>query len=677
MRFKNIVAVAVVIVVAMTTLMKVSCNPPLPSRRDTMTLPGQGHQPEVSRSNKALSLPDPNENNLWYEISDDSKTVFVFVHGLTSDSRDCWWYRGDRDGHPEHQYWPHLVANDEIFDRPAVYLAGYYSEFDSGNYGFRDAARDIFERMNTPDSKFKRRVIDRENIIFVCHSLGGVVARQLLVDNVDEFANKKVGLVLIASPTLGSEWGTYLRAVANVLGNAQMQSLKHDSRRLLDLDEDFAELMDEGKLPRLIGAEAYENHFVGKQQFGLLATRTKEVVRRAEQGRHFGKPKLLSDTDHHSIAKPYGVDDQPHTFLQNFYLNKFLESRVVEPSVMLTEEDLVRIVRTIESRTRSEELGESIAELTERAKGGDHARIRLIIALLNDGQYQKALEWCNNADMKRLNGYDVYVTILAARCQRNLGEDRKALRTISRLIEALKPKLPQYRTAYAIAMLGRAFLYDNRSASSDQKARDDLKAVASAIGDPANTVERRLLFRCYFLLGNTHRKAGNYDLAIKSYERALGTNADSHDDESPLTASELSSVFSNRAGAFQLLASGHNISKPQRTQLLQKARRDFESANRHTPGSPLLMNSIAYLYATVKPIDSNIAIHMAEAACRLDEFNTAAYIDTLAAAYASDGRLNEAMEKSNLAISLSNDDVERKELEQRNRTLAQRVKEAE
>jgi len=54
--------------------------------------------------------------------------------------------------------------------------------------------------------------MSRNSIVFVCHSTGGIVVRYLLESNWAQFKDKRVGLVLIASPSYGSTQADKVKA---------------------------------------------------------------------------------------------------------------------------------------------------------------------------------------------------------------------------------------------------------------------------------------------------------------------------------------------------------------------------------------------------------------------------------------------------------------------------------
>jgi pimeloyl-ACP methyl ester carboxylesterase len=148
-----------------------------------------------------MKLPQPSTNNLWYR--DCPGPVIVFLHGVLSDSRGCWLHP---DADPaKNIYWPELICSDRRFDGIAVYLGGYYTAFDAGPYEIRNCSDEVFSALARRDAGKPNSVLDRDTIILVCHSTGGIVARYMLDTHSDAFVQKRIGLVLIASPSLGAK----------------------------------------------------------------------------------------------------------------------------------------------------------------------------------------------------------------------------------------------------------------------------------------------------------------------------------------------------------------------------------------------------------------------------------------------------------------------------------------
>jgi tetratricopeptide (TPR) repeat protein len=243
----------------------------------------------------------------WF-ANPDADTVFVFIHGILSSSATCW-------RAPNGVFWPALVRDDPRFGSPGIFLAGYYTEMASGAYRVSDAAAAVMSTLRSDDTASRAAPLSRANLIFVAHSTGGLVARAILDRYVDEFIEKSVGLVLLASPSRGSTWANRLRWLQVAVENRMATQLMRGNDYLQDLDGRFADLVHQRKIPRLAGIDLFENHFV----YRLLILRFRRVVDPDDSSSYFGAPRIVPNTDHASIAKPRSVDDASHQFLWEFF----------------------------------------------------------------------------------------------------------------------------------------------------------------------------------------------------------------------------------------------------------------------------------------------------------------------------------------------------------------------
>jgi pimeloyl-ACP methyl ester carboxylesterase len=193
----------------------------------------------------------------WYCV-DSGDTVVVFIHGLGSSSATAWLGApSSLDG--TRPFWPQFVASDPRLNHSSVYLASYGTRLDSGDYGADDAAEDVFLDLKRSGSN-GAAVLDRKNILIVAHSLGGIIARAMLVAHADAFQGKHVGLMLVASPSLGSREANELDTIISLTNNRMAQLLIWQNADLLKLHDRFAGLIrdKETQLPGLVGAELYE-----------------------------------------------------------------------------------------------------------------------------------------------------------------------------------------------------------------------------------------------------------------------------------------------------------------------------------------------------------------------------------------------------------------------------------
>jgi hypothetical protein len=245
--------------------------------------------------------PPPGENNFWYKDRQTDQAI-VFVHGVLSDSRDCW-YR-EPSNHGPAVYWPDLLSSDHRVADYSIYLGGYHTNAKAPEFEVRDCAEELYTALKRrPEVEGARSVMDRKTIIFVCHSMGGIVVRYMLSYRfADEppklkFNKKRIGLVLFASPSSGSPWANRLDLLLDYFKHQQGVELKWGSWKLKDFktwDDRFRRIVRENRIPKLLGSEAYEHKF-GK----WLAS-----VERNPGGAFFKRSVILPDTDHFNCVKP-------------------------------------------------------------------------------------------------------------------------------------------------------------------------------------------------------------------------------------------------------------------------------------------------------------------------------------------------------------------------------------
>jgi len=96
--------------------------------------------------------------------------VVVFVHGFLSNRQDCW-------RHNNGSYWPDLFEQVRNTWRHRHYVFEYFTNVFSGNYNLDDAVDSLKEQLSLDD------VLTSGRIIFVCHSMGGIVARKYIIQN--------------------------------------------------------------------------------------------------------------------------------------------------------------------------------------------------------------------------------------------------------------------------------------------------------------------------------------------------------------------------------------------------------------------------------------------------------------------------------------------------------------
>jgi hypothetical protein len=238
----------------------------------------------------------------WTRRSKNGVAV-VFLHGVLSSGDTCW---QNANG----TYWPSLLANESTTEALGIYVFTYRTNLFSGTYRLGDVVDALKEHMRLDG------VFDCRTLIFVAHSMGGLVARKLLVERANEFRDKGtlVGLFLVASPSLGARYANMLAPLAGFFGHSQADALRFSQNNawLMDLDKEFTNLKEAGTI-RLVGKELVEDVFVTLT--GLIRT---QVVEPFAGAKYFGDAFKVPGSDHFSIAKPESANAIQHRLLVRF-----------------------------------------------------------------------------------------------------------------------------------------------------------------------------------------------------------------------------------------------------------------------------------------------------------------------------------------------------------------------
>ena len=130
----------------------------------------------------------------------------VFVHGVTGTASETWLYTG-----PEGKiYWPDIVKDDDRLKGYDIFVASYYTPQADIGPTINDIAQALRKNLEDnkifPDSKDPRSSPNYDEIIFVAHSMGNLVLRNMLIlYPPPRDASFRMPLILsLASPSAGS-----------------------------------------------------------------------------------------------------------------------------------------------------------------------------------------------------------------------------------------------------------------------------------------------------------------------------------------------------------------------------------------------------------------------------------------------------------------------------------------
>jgi hypothetical protein len=213
----------------------------------------------------------------------------IFVHGVLSSGESCW-------RHITGSYWPELLKNEPEHGSLGIYVFTYKAGIFSGSYRLGDIVDALKEHLRLD------AVLECNQLIFVCHSMGGIVVRKFIAERAAELirAEKEIDLFLIASPSLGATYADWLSPLTQLFGHAQADALRfvRNNDWLTDLDKEVMNLKESGTL-KIKGKELVEDKFIVLNKFW-----GRQVVEPFSGARYFGEPYKVPDSDHFSIAKP-------------------------------------------------------------------------------------------------------------------------------------------------------------------------------------------------------------------------------------------------------------------------------------------------------------------------------------------------------------------------------------
>jgi hypothetical protein len=294
----------------------------------------------------ASKRPKDTDINTWFCYR-ESNTAIVFVHGVLSNGLSSWL---NTEVTPN-TYWPEMIAQDPSFGSPAIFIAGYHSGLQAGQFGLTDAISEV------QDGLFSKRppgggktVMEFDRIFFVAHSLGGVVLRRLIVEKQDDFIEHQIGMVLLGSPSKGAQLATSLSILSGLMAekrNDFQQKLEWQNDWIMTLHKDFRTLADSEEFRgRMRGLELFEESSIFRDTDTVRKKNVTEyiknffrdvalndtllerpVVPKESAGEYWNADNVaVAGTDHFSLVKPATSSDGAYTKVVNFFAATMFEA---------------------------------------------------------------------------------------------------------------------------------------------------------------------------------------------------------------------------------------------------------------------------------------------------------------------------------------------------------------
>lgn len=250
----------------------------------TLTFVGEGH----------FAAPNPS-----------SVLDVVFVHGLGGDPFATWRYGEDHSN-----FWPRWLAHD-LGNTANIWTAGY----DSGVFASALAGEgpSIIDRATILlDFIIGKKLGDRK-IVFVTHSLGGLIVKQMLRKCADAASGKRkqlldavAGISFMGTPHQGAGGATVIKTILQLLASKNVQQLAYGDDQLIDLGEWFRNWASGQNLP-------VSAHYETEKTKGVM------IVNKVTANPNvFGCDPSGADGDHISMVKPPSRHSQIYVSISNF-----------------------------------------------------------------------------------------------------------------------------------------------------------------------------------------------------------------------------------------------------------------------------------------------------------------------------------------------------------------------
>jgi len=187
----------------------------------------------------------------------DRELDLIFVHGLDGNGRSTW----QKDDNPAN-FWPGWLGDE--FPNIGVWSLDYEAnaiEWKGHSMPLYDRARNSLERFDLAE-------IGKKPIGFVCHSLGGLLVKQILRlanefnnDNWQAVADQTRFIVFLSTPHSGADMANWINYIGKLLRTSvSVQELEAHNPSLLQLNDWYRNNANKLKIKTCVYCETRPTH---------------------------------------------------------------------------------------------------------------------------------------------------------------------------------------------------------------------------------------------------------------------------------------------------------------------------------------------------------------------------------------------------------------------------------
>ncbi|WP_365939987.1 tetratricopeptide repeat protein [Moorena sp. SIO3I8] len=311
----------------------------------------------------------------------------IFVHGLGGDALSTWHPQERRD---DHNFWPAWLGED--LSDVGIWSLAYEVE----PFRWKGNSMPLVDRAtNSLDLLDSYEIGDRP-IIFVTHSMGGLLVKQMLRSARDfgkwqAIASGTRGIVFLSTPHSGSDLARWINYIGTILRTTvSIEELEAHHSRLRELNFLYRNDHQFSEIPMLVYCETRPTNGI------LVVNQTS-----ADPGIK-GVIPVPMDVDHISICK---VDDKKNRIYRQVkrFVNQNLTTPLplIQPKVAVHPDSNVAVNSDSKQEQAKKKVDDGLGlieqckELTRNRLGSEHPAVasslnNLALLYENQGRYCKA-----------------------------------------------------------------------------------------------------------------------------------------------------------------------------------------------------------------------------------------------------------------------------------------------
>ena len=187
-------------------------------------------------------MADPKLNKIANCDKDERIGDVIFVHGLNGDAFGTW-HPNNKTDPPN--FWLSWLGKELTLTNVGIWSLGY----DAKPVAWMGGTMPLADRANNILTLTQQKQIGDRPLLFVTHSLGGLLVKQMLHNAVGfgspkwkAIAAQTKGIVFLATPHSGSDWANWFSYIGGILGKTEtIDELKSNSSHLRNLTVWFRE----------------------------------------------------------------------------------------------------------------------------------------------------------------------------------------------------------------------------------------------------------------------------------------------------------------------------------------------------------------------------------------------------------------------------------------------------